>query len=138
MSKDKFWYGFDFDGTLAKGRGGVEPTTFVDILKLFINLGRKCKIFTARTNPEQIEQIKTFLKANNIPEIEITNVKDRYLRLLYDNRAVGVIKDTGITHEQVFREIINRINIKDYQAVTHLCEQALQSLEEERKDSKHL
>ena len=99
----KTWIGVDLDGTLAyyDERSSIEEvgTPIPDMLALvkkMINNGIRVKIFTARaTDPEQLPIIRKWLKANNLPELEITNIKDYYMLKFYDDRCVQVEKNTG-------------------------------------------
>lgn len=97
------WIGIDLDGTLAyldrnssyKKVGEPIPAMMVLVRKM-INSGIRIKIFTARAeDPEQIPVIKKWLKANNLPELEITNKKDFNMQRLYDDRCIQVEKNTG-------------------------------------------
>lgn len=99
------WYGFDFDGSLV-----VEDyenfylcgkeTPLVALMVKLLDEGKKVKIFTART-PEYRGDIYHFLARNGLENrnIEITSVKDGALRRFYDDRAIGVNKNTGMTHD---------------------------------------
>lgn len=99
----KAWIGVDLDGTLAyyDERSSIEEvgTAIPDMLALvkkMINNGIRVKIFTARaTDTEQLPLIRKWLKANGIPELEITNIKDYYMLKLYDDRCVQVERNTG-------------------------------------------
>ena len=99
----KAWIGVDLDGTLAyyDDNSSIEEigTPIPDMLALvnkMINNGIRVKIFTARaTDPEQLPIIRKWLKTNNLPELEITNIKDYYMIKLYDDRCVQVEKNTG-------------------------------------------
>ncbi len=99
----KGWIGVDLDGTLAHydERSSIEEvgTAIPDMLALvkkMINNNIRVKIFTARaTDPEQLPLIRKWLKANGLPELEITNIKDYYMLKLYDDRCVQVERNTG-------------------------------------------
>ncbi len=97
------WIGVDLDGTLAyldrnssyKNVGEPIPAMMALVRKM-INSGIRIKIFTARAeDPEQILIIRKWLKANNLPELEITNKKDFNMQRLYDDRCIQVERNTG-------------------------------------------
>jgi len=99
----KSWIGVDLDGTLAyyDERSSIEEVglaipDMLALVKKMINNGIRVKIFTARaTDPEQLPLIRKWLKANGLPELEITNIKDYYMQKLYDDRCVQVERNTG-------------------------------------------
>lgn len=113
MKDDIYWIGFDFDGTLSihnhndKKLEG-KPTDLVNLLKNYQN-EYKIKILTARPKKEW-GIIRKFLNDNNLGNLEITNKKDPGMRLLYDDRAVTVIRNTGVPLENLLKEIIDLIN----------------------------
>lgn len=97
------WIGIDLDGTLAyydEWRGieyiGEPIPEMVRILEILLEAGYPVKIFTARaSNPKAKPYIKQWLKDNNLPELEITNVKDYDMILLIDDRCRQVKINTG-------------------------------------------
>lgn len=102
------WIGVDLDGTLAhydKWRGvehiGAPIPAMVERVKRWLAEGRHVKIFTARVAGEVEEarevrrHIVGWLKANDLPELQITNVKDFHMVELWDDRAVQVVPNTG-------------------------------------------
>ncbi|MCP4723077.1 MAG: hypothetical protein GY860_26795 [Desulfobacteraceae bacterium] len=99
----KTWIGVDLDGTLAyyDNSSSIEEVgtpipAILALVKKMINNGIRVKIFTARaTDPEQLPIIRKWLKINNLPELEITNIKDYYMLKLYDDRCIQVEKNTG-------------------------------------------
>lgn len=119
MSKTKnnieSWIGIDLDGTLAyyetvPGRGlgeiGDPIPMMLEKVKRFINVGHKVKIFTARAaHPEQIPIIKEWLKKHGLGDLEITNVKDAGMKVLYDDRAIQVVRNVGITVNEFMKNI---------------------------------
>jgi hypothetical protein len=108
----KGWIGIDLDGTLARsdnrsdrGIGNPVPKMMTRLNHL-IQEGYRIKIFTARaSDPAEIILIKKWLTENGLPELEITNVKDYGMMLLYDDRAIQVITNTGEIVESA-REVI--------------------------------
>lgn len=99
----KIWTGVDLDGTLAYldrnssyGEVGEPVPAMMALVRKMINNGIRIKIFTARVeDPEQIPIIRTWLKDNNLPDLEITNVKDYNMQRLYDDRCIQVERNTG-------------------------------------------
>jgi hypothetical protein len=99
----KIWTGVDLDGTLAcldrnapYDEVGEPVPAMMALVRKMINNGIRVKIFTARAeDPEQIPIIRKWLKDNNLPELEITNVKDYNMQRLYDDRCIQVERNTG-------------------------------------------
>ena len=102
-SLPKIWTGVDLDGTLAYydststiDRVGEAVPAMLDLVRKMLNNGIRVKIFTARAqDPDQLPIIRKWLKENNLPELEITNIKDYYMQRLYDDRCIQVEKNTG-------------------------------------------
>lgn len=99
----KKWIAVDLDGTLAEYNGwkGIDHIGKpIDEMKNrvleWINKGKTVKIFTARCSERgSIPYIKKWLKDNDFPDLEITNIKDFGMEVLWDDRCVQVIKNTG-------------------------------------------
>jgi len=97
------WTGVDLDGTLAYydrmspyDEIGVPIPTMLALVKELINNGIRVKIFTARAqDPQQRPIILKWLKANGLPELEITNIKDYNMQWLLDDRCIQVERNTG-------------------------------------------
>ena len=98
------WIGVDFDGTLAhhkrgdKGPGAAgEPVKpMLDRVLKWLDKGKTVKIFTARAiNKDGIDLVKKWLKKHGLPDLEVTNVKDPGMEKLWDDKAVGVRRNTG-------------------------------------------
>ena len=95
--------GVDLDGTLARYDGYKGPDHIgepIEIMmsrvKHWITEGKKVVIFTARaTDPNAIPPIKKWLLDNGLPDLKITCVKDPSMKVIYDDRAVQVEKNTG-------------------------------------------
>src|SRR5208337_1415099 len=110
---DQAWVGFDLDGTLAKtlqgkyehSRIGEPIPKMVSRLRRLISHGKKVKIFTARADDERaVNSIRHWLKDHDIPsDLEITNLKDHHMVKFYDDKAIGVQKNTGEVKEGRFR-----------------------------------
>lgn len=106
------WVGFDLDGTLAeyhgwKGKdhiGAPIPKTMA-IAKEYIRKGVKIKIFTARAEfADQIPPIKAWCLENGLGDIEVTNIKDRGMIDLFDDRCHRVETNTGKVWGWVYSE----------------------------------
>lgn len=119
------WIGFNLDGTLAvydgwKGNADIgEPVEPVLQRLLWHLLVKKdtVKIFTARvhgigmldiekgvplTEEDVLDPIRAWCRKHIGRELEITNVKDFGMILLYDDRCVAVEPNTGnMRHFQV-------------------------------------
>ena len=106
----KEWIGVDLDGTLAKDDGwqGIEHIgepvdAMVRRVKRWRSAGKNVKIFTARVDdPDSIPYIKAWLTGLGLGDMEITNVKDRYMKELWDDRAKGVKKNQGVAENTAF------------------------------------
>lgn len=119
----KMWIGVDLDGTLAQyfhgdihrnGQTyiGSPIPRMVDQVKQWLAEGRTVKIFTARIagkSGEENDLIRETIQQwcdRNIGQIlEITNVKDRNMEVLYDDRAVGIVPNTGMTPLDHYRNL---------------------------------
>jgi hypothetical protein len=105
--KDEGWIGVDFDGTLSKHtkwKGSThcgEPIPkMVARVRRWVGHGKKVKIFTARADDEKsVNAIKKWLKKNELPDLEITNLKDPHMIEFWDDKAVAVKKNTGEVKE---------------------------------------
>lgn len=108
MSNGKGWIGIDLDGTLAHydtWRGiehvGEPIPAMAERVRAWAAAGQPMKIFTARVcvaEPERskvIWHIHNWLVANDLPLLEVTNVKDFAMIELWDDRAVQVQMNTG-------------------------------------------
>lgn len=96
------WIGVDLDGTLA-----VYPpengALIGDAIPGMAERVRKwhkddieVRIFTARAGSRAgVKQVKAWLKANELPDLMVTNVKDSGMAELWDDRAIRVIRNTG-------------------------------------------
>lgn len=98
------WIGVDLDGTLARQHSEtqdpdkigepVEP--MMERVRKWIADGQTVKIFTARASvPRQIALVKEWLRAHDLPDLEVTNVKDFKMLELWDDRAVQVGRNSG-------------------------------------------
>ena len=99
------WIGIDLDGTLANyeegGSGNIPIGTIVPAMEAkvreYLAQGIKCKLFTARCGfPDEIPKIEQWLAEHNLSELEITNIKDHGMKVLYDDRCAQVVVNTGM------------------------------------------
>lgn len=98
----------DLDGTLAyydyhRGPSHIgEPIpSMLEFVKKLIAEGHEIRIFTARVSVEKEapiarQAIEHWLKQHGLPKLEITCIKKYDIAEFYDDRAIGVIKNTGI------------------------------------------
>lgn len=97
----KGWIGVDLDGTLAEQRPGQtgigKPVpAMLKRVRAWLNKGYDVRVFTTRADqPGQVKAVKAWLKANELPALEVTNIKAPGLLALWDNRAVRVQTNTG-------------------------------------------
>ena len=111
-AKDISWVGIDLDGTLAEYNGWVSPSHIgkpiqgmVLFVKHLITDGKKVKILTARASrrifPDQADEsiaaIKAWCLEHIGQELEVTCEKDQGMFLLYDDRAIQVLPNTGMS-----------------------------------------
>jgi hypothetical protein len=101
--EDEEWIGVDLDGTLAEYDEWEGPTkigkpvpAMARRIRNWVGRRKKVKIFTARADDERsVNAIKKWLKDNELPDLEITNLKDCHMAELWDDRAVAVEQNTG-------------------------------------------
>lgn len=93
----------DLDGTLAEyhdyGPGviGKPIPIMLERIRGWMEEGYRVKLFTARASvPEHIPTIRAWLDNLGLNEVEITNSKDYRTVLIVDDRAIGVIENTGL------------------------------------------
>lgn len=106
------WIGVDLDGTLAIYDGWKGPEhigepiiPMLQRVKQWTKKGQEVRIFTARaSDPAQIPPIKAWLKANGLPDLTVTCSKDFGMSVLYDDRCVQVLSNTGVTLESQLKE----------------------------------
>lgn len=109
------WIGVDLDGTLAFSHCnwrsnwrniGNPIAPMLVLVKELLAQGEDVRIFTARLDGNwyegkvyPVEEIKKHIEdwcLLHVGQIlPVTNVKDTYMKLLYDDRAVGVERNTG-------------------------------------------
>lgn len=104
------WIGVDLDGTLAYYRHGLYPAIgepveeMLWLVKQWVARGEDVRIFTARmAQTSQLESdtqrlaIESWCQIHIGKVLPVTNVKDFQMVQLWDDRAVRVIFNTGIT-----------------------------------------
>jgi len=102
------WIGVDLDGTLAADMGrhlwdadgrpkiGRPIDEMVLRVKKWLATGFTVKIFTARaSSAAQVAAIKGWLARRGLPDLEVTNVKDLNMVMLWDDRCVQVVPNAG-------------------------------------------
>ena len=97
------WIGVDLDGTLAKHdlwvskhHIGKPIPQMLKRVKMWVERGIRVKIVTARASePDGIPPVKSWLKKQGLPDLEVTNEKDFAMIELWDDRAIQVIPNTG-------------------------------------------
>lgn len=120
--KSKGWIGFDLDGTLAEYGGWKGPQHIgapipgtIQLVKRYLAAGREVRIFTARVDGGKaalsvgvkegaqyadVAAIRAVIErwcAEHIGVVlPITNIKDYGMDLLFDDRAVRIVRNTGI------------------------------------------
>lgn len=96
------WIGVDFDGTLAVYAGDdprISPPVMPMVERVlgFLKDGYEVRIMTARAVcPKQTEGVQDWCLQHLGVKLPVTDRKDFGMIALYDDRAFGVIKDTGI------------------------------------------
>lgn len=113
--KSDAWIGVDFDGTLSKSLPGkhdpekcgkpIKP--MVDRVRKLVKSGKRVKIFTARADDEKsVTAITKWLRKQDLPALEVTNLKDKHMVKSYDDRAIHVEKDTGKVEETIVDKLV--------------------------------
>ncbi len=102
------WIGVDLDGTLAMGFGSGITTIGPPVPKMvervhgWIAGGVEVRIVTARVAPDQPQRdiqewmIKRWLLFVGLPQLEVVAHKDLEMIELWDDRAVQVMRNTGM------------------------------------------
>ena|SRR5579859_2595708 len=102
------WIGVDLDGTLAADTGrqlwdsegrpriGAPVPEMVARVKDWVSKGHTVKIFTARASSGvQVAAIRQWLARRGLPDLEVTNIKDFNMVMLWDDRCVQVERNSG-------------------------------------------
>jgi hypothetical protein len=100
----------DLDGTLAKDSGWKGPEhigepvkPMLDLVNKLLDDGEDVVIFTARVHDGEKstkEHIKQWLKDHDLPDLEITNEKRPDMEKFYDDKAVAVEKNKGVSESE--------------------------------------
>lgn len=105
------WIGVDLDGTLAHVDDNrdyesdhigepIEP--MIDRVRKWCQDGKTVKIFTARADDEKaVTAIKKWLRKHDLPDLDVTNLKDPGMTEFWDDKAVAVEKNTGKVAESI-------------------------------------
>jgi len=95
------WVGVDLDNTLANGEHwkgheyiGDPIPRMVARVKRWLLEDKDVRIFTAR-DAKSYPAIRKWCMKHLGKTLKITNVKDKYMEVLYDDRAIGVEPNTG-------------------------------------------
>ena len=102
------WVGVDLDQTAARYNGWLgsdhvgEPVPeIIDLIKAYLEAKIEVRIFTARAGvPEQVPAVERWCEKHIGQKLPVTNVKDFGMRILYDDRAVQIIPNKGISLEE--------------------------------------
>ena len=104
----KGWIGVDLDGTLAEydyWRGeqhiGRPIPVMVERVREWLSEKQEVRIFTARAYNCDVEPIKKWCLTHIGRVLPITCVKDPEMIELWDDRAVQVIRNKGITLQEL-------------------------------------
>jgi hypothetical protein len=106
----------DLDKTLAeyagwKGRHtpiGKPIPKMMDKVKKAISSGDKVVIFTARAKTlSDMAEIRGWLKENDLPSLEITNIKRPEFDEMWDDKAVEIVPNTGETARELRVETLD-------------------------------
>ena len=101
------WIGVDLDGTLANQVDtadtiGTPVPRMLRFVQDLLAAGEDVRIFTARAWPpdspgsaKRIAQVQSWCQVHLGFRLPVTCVKDPDMHLLYDDRAVGVVANTG-------------------------------------------
>jgi hypothetical protein len=100
------WIGVDFDGTLAiddAPSGDYDPARLGDPVpamaarvREWLALGIEVRVFTARAAvPADAELVAAWTEKHFGVRLLVTNIKDRHMWMLWDDRAVACEKNTG-------------------------------------------
>jgi hypothetical protein len=105
---DHHWVGVDLDGTLSSddNEGHFEPPyplgqpipKMVEMVKSLISAGIRVKIFSARaSDPENIPIVQEWAERHGLGRLEVTNQKDYDLIRFFDDRAIQVVPNQGLS-----------------------------------------
>jgi len=125
-NNDYGWVGFDLDGTLAEYHGWISAShigkpvpIMVELVKNILAHGKKVKILTARASlaiyPDQAEEsiiaIQAWCQEHIGQVLEITCEKDQGMMMLYDDRCVQVLPNTGMSIGGALTQLLTGIEV---------------------------
>lgn len=99
------WIAVDLDGTLAHYDGWRGPhhigppiADMATRVRRWLEEGRDVRIFTARVadGPLAVAEVEAWSLLHLGRRLVVTNVKDRFMIELWDDRAVQVVRNTGV------------------------------------------
>lgn len=111
------WVGVDFDGTVSKFQSGSAELgppipKMVERIRAWLAQGITVKIMTARASepdPKFREMNRRAIRAWCLKhigvELEVTATKDYGMIALWDDRAVHVVENTGLTDAEFKTEV---------------------------------
>lgn len=111
----KGWIAVDFDGTLStyEGNWGItgDPIMpMVNRVKAWLAKGQEVRIFTARVsfknddrNAEVRNAIEAWCEKHLGQKLAVTCVKDYACIEIWDDKAVRVVKNTGMTEKELIK-----------------------------------
>jgi hypothetical protein len=115
------WIGVDLDGTLARWEKWTAPEVIgepipkmVARVKMWLAVGTKVKIVTARAAhgaaylATKAWLVKVF-GAKDAAKMDVTDRKDAWMHELWDDRAVSVERNTGVTLREKLEELEERL-----------------------------
>lgn len=130
MGKNKEWFGFDLDGTLAEYRQGEwkgykvigKPIARIcNVAKRLHADGKTVRILTARVSDASVSEGEASLA--DIKDViwkwcdrnlgfrpEIVAEKDHHLNQFYDDRCLEVVRNDGILVRDAYKETISDID----------------------------
>lgn len=123
------WFAFGVDGTIAEyfgwvpdGSIGKPIPSMIRRIKRYLKEGRDVRLCTARVNPagraafpEQFEAQKGIINAWCMEYIgqtlPICYEKDLHMALLFDDRAMQVIPNTGVLVQEELRRAVSALQL---------------------------
>lgn len=136
---NKGWIGVDFDGTLVisphySGPGTSHPVgdpipRMVDRVRKWLEQGEEVRIVTARAEgPWEgssreviLGEIEDFCWKHFGRPLMITATKDWNMRVLYDDRAVHIVPNTGMTLDEYREETANKRSETEADTPSPVC-----------------
>lgn len=104
MTKKNGWIGVDFDGVLCVYDFAAPIPLMVNRVKKWIAAGYEVRIFTARVSyvdvtkrEEARSRIQDWCEEHIGERLQVTNAKDFNMLELWDDKAITVIKNVGLS-----------------------------------------